>query len=377
MSGPGVPSRAWPIATLPTSPGSRRRPEPRPGVAGWRRPGRRGALLGAGGRRSGGGAGPEPEDARRQREATLAEQGPGRRAARRARRPGGRPARAALERPRRGAGLPGRRGRRRRPRAGDAPRPGRGPPPGGGRDGGPGGRSCGAGPARRCVNAYIGASGGRRTDLAAGSADVNEVVQRQQLLDVVEGNLDADLDQLRALVEDQRRAEAGGGGGGGGRRPAGRRAAGRPGGAGRASGRPQARLTEALRDPIADWQAKAAELDPRRAAAGRGHPAAPVRRRPPRRPPRPRASPRADAERRTRAAAAPHASASARPRRRASSSPPTAITSPLRLPAPSGAGHRRASMPASTSGPATARTCGPPRPAWSSSPAGTAATGTA
>ncbi|MPY94792.1 MAG: peptidoglycan DD-metalloendopeptidase family protein [Acidimicrobiia bacterium] len=57
------------------------------------------------------------------------------------------------------------------------------------------------------VKAYIGATGGQGDELLAAN-DANEYVQRQHLLGMVEGNYHDDLDQLRALIEDQQRLEA-------------------------------------------------------------------------------------------------------------------------------------------------------------------------
>src|SRR5690606_22894812 len=58
------------------------------------------------------------------------------------------------------------------------------------------------------VRAYIGASGGGHDRDLLAANDANEYVQRQHLLGMVEGNYQDDLDQLKALVEDQRRLEA-------------------------------------------------------------------------------------------------------------------------------------------------------------------------
>lgn len=56
------------------------------------------------------------------------------------------------------------------------------------------------------VKAYIGANSGGDDGLLMAN-DANEYVQRQHLLGMVEGNYQDDLDQLKALVEDQRRLE--------------------------------------------------------------------------------------------------------------------------------------------------------------------------
>jgi len=59
------------------------------------------------------------------------------------------------------------------------------------------------------VQAYIGAAGERTARIWLQAADVNEVARREQLLDVVNGNLDAHLDQLRLVAEARKRAEQG------------------------------------------------------------------------------------------------------------------------------------------------------------------------
>ena len=92
------------------------------------------------------------------------------------------------------------------------------------------------------------------------AADVNEVARREQLLDVVNGNLDAHLDQLRLVAEARRGAE--------------QDAAAAAEDASRLQAEleaaqaelaerreTQGRLEDALRGSIGDWQAKADELD--------------------------------------------------------------------------------------------------------------------
>lgn len=110
------------------------------------------------------------------------------------------------------------------------------------------------------INAYIGAAGGNRQDALFTASNVNELVQKQRLLDLVEGNLHDDLDQLRALIEDQRRAEA---------QAEVAVAQAERSRAALADAQAelqrqrdtQGRLEDALRASIADWQTKADQLD--------------------------------------------------------------------------------------------------------------------
>ena len=110
------------------------------------------------------------------------------------------------------------------------------------------------------VDAYIGAAGERTARIWLQAADVNEVARREQLLNVVNGNLDAHLDQLRLVAEARRGAE--------------QDAAAAAEDASRLQAEleaaqvelaerrdTQGRLEEALRSSIGDWQAKADELD--------------------------------------------------------------------------------------------------------------------
>ena len=110
------------------------------------------------------------------------------------------------------------------------------------------------------VDAYIGAAGERTARIWLQAADVNEVACREQLLDVVNGNLDAHLDQLRLVAEARRGAEhtprpqP--------RTPPGSRPSWKAAQAELAERRDaQGRLEDALRGSIGDWQAKADELD--------------------------------------------------------------------------------------------------------------------
>ena len=110
------------------------------------------------------------------------------------------------------------------------------------------------------VDAYIGAAGERTARIWLQAADVNEVARREQLLDVVNGNLDAHLVQLRLVAEARRGAE--------------QHAAAAAEDASRLQSEleaaqaelaerrdAQGRLEEALRGSVGDWQAKADELD--------------------------------------------------------------------------------------------------------------------
>ena len=110
------------------------------------------------------------------------------------------------------------------------------------------------------VNAYIGASGGRRTDLVLGRATSTSWSSASRCWGSSRATCRDDLDQLRALVEDQRRAEAAAAEAvEDAARLADELAAAR---AELARQREtEARLTEALQARIGDWQAKAAELD--------------------------------------------------------------------------------------------------------------------
>lgn len=109
------------------------------------------------------------------------------------------------------------------------------------------------------VQAYIGAAGERTARIWLQAADVNEVARREQLLDVVNGNLDAHLDQLRLVAEARKRAEQG--------------ASDAADDAARLQAElhaaqaelaerrdAQGRLEDALRTSIDDWQAKSDEL---------------------------------------------------------------------------------------------------------------------
>lgn len=110
------------------------------------------------------------------------------------------------------------------------------------------------------VNAYIGAAGGQNDDNFLASEDAQEYAQRQHLLGLVEGRFDDHLDQLRALIEDQRAAEAAA-------QAAAERAAEIRDELAAEEAElqrqrdAQARLEEALRSKIEDFEAKEAALD--------------------------------------------------------------------------------------------------------------------